>query len=491
MGGYRIFAALVILVSVVSVLTPDSALNIDLSPDRWDFGTLARGETAEGLLTAVNNGTASIRVTLTPACGCLSADPPRLDLAAGASGTFRLLYDSRDDRGEVNKAYIVGTGDAGGPSGSRLYSVGGFVVGSMPGETALPAAGGPGDIIYYYYAPGCRSCERFLSEELPRLEENLGIEIDVEKKNALDAETFRELMERMEALGEDFSAFPVLIVGDSALQGDADISRKLPDLLAEKASANRPAPADSGPGGFRVQGAGTGLAALPVLVGGLLDGVNPCAFTTLIFLLASLALAGKGRRDVLVIGLLFSLSVFVTYLAVGLGFFAALRAAAGYALVSLALRWILFAVLLVFSGLSIYDYLKIRAGKPTDMILQLPLGIKQRIHAAIRTRARTAALAGSSLALGFLVSIFEFACTGQVYLPTLAYLVRIREATEALPLLLLYNLGFIAPLLAVFAAAYLGIGSKRIARLFQDHMAAVKVGLALFFIGLAVLTLAG
>ena len=70
------------------------------------------------------------------------------------------------------------------------------------------------------------------------------------------------------------------------------------------------------------------MSVVAVAAAGLLDGVNPCAFTTLIFLLASLALAGRGRREVLAIGAFFSLAVFLTYLAIGLGFFAALRAAA-------------------------------------------------------------------------------------------------------------------------------------------------------------------
>jgi cytochrome c biogenesis protein CcdA len=231
------------------------------------------------------------------------------------------------------------------------------------------------------------------------------------------------------------------------------------------------------------------LAVLPVMAAGLVDGINPCAFTTLIFLLASLALAGKGRREVLAIGALFSLGVFLTYLAVGLGLFAALRAASGVALVSSILRWALFAALVVFAALSVYDYFLIRAGKASEMLLQLPNALKGRIHASIRTRARSAALAGSSLVLGFLVSIFEFACTGQVYLPTLAYLARMQKRTDALGLLLVYNLCFIAPLLVVFAASYFGVSSKRITVLFQKRMGAVKLALAAAFLGLAVLTL--
>ena len=233
------------------------------------------------------------------------------------------------------------------------------------------------------------------------------------------------------------------------------------------------------------------FAVVPILLAGLVDGINPCAFTTLIFLLASLALAGRGRREVLLIGALFTLAVFLTYLGMGLGLFAALRAASAAPVVSLVLRWVLVLVLAVFAGLSVYDFTLIRAGRSSEMLLHLPSALKRRIHTSIRGTMRTTALAGSSLVLGFLVSIFEFACTGQVYLPMLGVLARLHRQADALALLALYNLCFIAPLLVVFGASYLGVSSGRITTLFQAHMGKVKLGLAAVFIGLAVFTLVG
>jgi cytochrome c biogenesis protein CcdA len=149
----------------------------------------------------------------------------------------------------------------------------------------------------------------------------------------------------------------------------------------------------------------------------------------------------------------------------------------------------LFAVLIVFAVLSVYDYFKIRSGKASEILLQLPNSLKLKIHASIRNRAKTTALAFSSLGLGFLVSIFEFACTAQVYLPTLAYLARQKGRSDAIGLLVLYNLAFIAPLIVVFIASYLGVGSKKIAMVFQKRMGAVKLGLATVFVVLAILTL--
>jgi cytochrome c biogenesis protein CcdA len=150
---------------------------------------------------------------------------------------------------------------------------------------------------------------------------------------------------------------------------------------------------------------------------------------------------------------------------------------------------VLVGVLFVFAALSARDALLARRGRTTEMALQLPKLFKRRIHESIRGRVRSTALVLSSLTLGVLVSVFEFACTGQVYLPTLAYLARIGQA-RAMLLLAVYNLGFIAPLLAVFAAGYAGVTSHRLATLVQRHLVAVKVAFALFFLALAVLTLA-
>ena len=93
-----------------------------------------------------------------------------------------------------------------------------------------------------------------------------------------------------------------------------------------------------------------------------------------------------------------------------------------------------------------------------------------------------------ALVLGFLVSVFELACTGQVYFPTLVYLVRIRPDAGSFFYLLLYNLGFILPLGAVFLLAYLGVGSQRLAGFARRSLAAAQLALAVLFLGLAVLT---
>lgn len=484
---------------------------------------IAQGARIEATVVVANHSRTPAAVTFVSTCSCLTVAPDSRIIPAGGEASFRLGYDSADDTGNTAKAFIVHTDlpgmqrlsyvlrgtvraerqDAPAPSGVWIrQGIGPTGSAEMPRSTVatemprkMPrstvravATEMPRSTVAalaYYYTPGCRSCEEFLSTEVPRLEKELGIRIDIQRKDVLDPALYEELSSFANSQGQSIRAIPALRIGSTLLQGDQEIRAKLAEVLA---STVPPAPAAvvAVPAPLADR-----LAVFPVMAAGLLDGINPCAFTTLIFLLASLALAGRGRREVLVIGLMFSLAVFLTYLCIGLGLFAALRAASAVALVSVLLRWALVIVLFLFAGLSIYDYALIRGGRPSEMLLQLPSALKRQIHASIRTRVRTAALVGSSFVLGFLVSVFEFACTGQVYLPTLAYLVRVHRQLDAVGLLVLYNLCFIAPLLLVFGGSYYGVSSARVTTFFQAHMGKVKLGLAVVFAGLAVFTLVG
>ncbi len=338
----------------------------------------------------------------------------------------------------------------------------------------------------FYYAAGCRSCLRFLRRTVPQLERELGLRLPVREHDILDPGVYEAYQALLRSRGEREKAFPALLAGEQLLQGEPAIRDGI-----------RPALQDARAGGAGEQGSAPAslpgvlpgkLALLPILAAGLLDGINPCAFTTLVFLLSALALAGRSRRQILLIGACFTAAVFLTYLAIGAGLLQGVRLAGAFPVVGAALRWLLIAGLTVLAVLSFYDYFLIRCGRSKDILLQLPDRFKQRIHRDIRKRTRAAGLAASSLVLGFLIAVFELACTGQVYFPTLVYLVRVRPDAGSFFYLLLYNLGFILPLGVIFLLAYFGVASQRLAGFARRSLAGVKLGLAALFLGLAVLT---
>jgi len=468
-----------------------------LAPPEWNFGRIERsGGKVSTEVVVENRSGRDAEIAFISTCECLWITPGKVQVASGESARIELAFDPSGESGSLQKDIIIRTNLEQLPK--ALYLVYGEVTAeSQEAGTALteaeetidekhPQAGSPEHSrsevsVDFYASPGCRSCQRLLRRTIPRVERRTGIPITVREHDILDAEEYAAYREILRGAGQEERAYPALVVGRTVLQGESSIEQQLEDLLLDgpESAVRQPAVTHSN---------ASGLALIPVLAAGLLDGINPCAFATLVFLISALAVAGRSRSQVLQIGLFFSAAVFVTYLMIGLGFFSAIRAASAFPIVASLIRWILIAVLLAFAALSLYDYFQLRSGRTDRVLLQLPRPIKRRLHTDIKNRTRSAALIASSLVLGFLVSLFELACTGQVYFPTLVYLHQVKRDAGSVTYLLLYNLAFILPLLTVFALSYWGISSQKLAVWVQRSMKPVKLLLTGLFLGLAVLT---
>jgi cytochrome c biogenesis protein CcdA len=229
-----------------------------------------------------------------------------------------------------------------------------------------------------------------------------------------------------------------------------------------------------------------GLSAVTVAASGLLDGINPCAFTTIIFFISYLTLVGRRRREILGVGASFTLAVFLSYLALGLGLGEIVQRLSGISLIARLIYAASLVVCLALAILSLVDYVRVRRGRSTEIMLQLPRFLKQRIHKVIREESRTRAYVVGAFVTGVLVSVFELACTGQVYLPMLVFMTGIAEARASAWLyLVLYNVMFVVPLIVVFTVVYMGTTSQQITVIFQRHMGMVKLLTAGLFGGLA------
>ena len=96
-----------------------------------------------------------------------------------------------------------------------------------------------------------------------------------------------------------------------------------------------------------------------------------------------------------------------------------------------------------------------------------------------------------SILLGILVSIFELVCTGQIYFPTIAYMIKAQtHRMNAIMYLILYNAAFIIPLLVVLVAVTTGMSIKRIEIWFKSHLGLSKIGVTLLFGVLTIVLLA-
>ena len=340
----------------------------------------------------------------------------------------------------------------------------------------------------YFYQVGCKECNRaaadikYLQSQYPQLV--------IEEFNIYENTPLANWMAERTGRSADLKV-PALFIGDGAWIGEGEIAPQNlePALKSLNASGSSrfwdafDATQATGALGAKFQSMGW----LAILLAGLVDGLNPCAFATIVFFISYLTLSGRKGKEVIFTGISFTLGVFVTYLLVGLGFYKVLDLIKGALAVISTIVYAATALLcLVLAVLSIKDYFTARSGELEDMALNLPKALRRRINATIHNSKKIGAYALGAFISGVLVSLLELACTGQIYLPTIIFMSSVPELRgKAVANLLLYNLMFIIPLIVVFVLAYYGTTSKQLTAFLKKHAAAVKLGMALVFLTLA------
>ena len=343
--------------------------------------------------------------------------------------------------------------------------------------------------VAYFYQTGCKECARsetdlaYLQDKYPQM--------IIEEFNIYDeAGLANWLAERVDRV-EDLHT-PAIFISDQAWIGEEEIRPQTIEPVLESllvtGSPRLWNEYNPEKGGQTLMERFQKLGWVAVLLAGLVDGLNPCAFATIIFFVSYLALSGHQGKQILLTGASFTIGVFLAYLLVGLGFYKVLDLIKDYMNILSKIVYGLTALFcLVLAFLSIRDYFKTRHGDLDDMALKLPEPLRKRINATVREGRKSSSYYLSAFVVGLVVSILELACTGQIYLPVIISMSTLPELRgRAVLFLLLYNLMFIVPLIIVFILAYFGTTSKDLSAFLKKHAAAVKIGMAIVFLLLAV-----
>ncbi|OIO34238.1 MAG: hypothetical protein AUJ70_01515 [Candidatus Omnitrophica bacterium CG1_02_40_15] len=368
-------------------------------------------------------------------------------------------------------------------------------------------------MVLVFYAVGCRSCMEVERDVLPGIEEKYGNKIAIEKYDIGISRNYGQMARLEKLYGVEGGYVPEIIVSKYVLMGKEKIKAGL-DKVIEKALSE---PRDSKTSGLTKEDIAAYQApsvveslmlsrfasfkAYTIGMAGFLDGINPCAFTTIVFFISFLAFIGYRKREMILAGIFFTIAVFMAYFLIGLGIFRFLRSLSAFGYLALTINILIGSFAFLLGILSVIDYFKFRKTKDAKTsILQLPQSIKNKIHSIIggdfrpdKKSGRRALLriAWIAFTTGFMVSILESICTGQMYLPTIAYVLRMPDKhMPALMYLLVYNLAFITPLIIVFILGLFGATSSTFSKFMQKHFGFVKLSTAaLFFILAAVIVI--
>jgi len=196
-----------------------------------------------------------------------------------------------------------------------------------------------------------------------------------------------------------------------------------------------------------------GLVSLPLItIAGLVDGINPCAIGMMVLLLGYLLVFAKqdGKttdKRVLLVGTVYILSVFITYVLVGLLFYSSI---AQFHL-DVFRGWfnkVLGALLFIAGIIQIKDFFK----PEWPIHLRIPTASKSKLMPLIEK-----ASIPTTIVLGILVTLLETPCSLPIYVGTAAILA---QSGLALPYIigyfLYYNFLFVLPLIVVLVVVWKG-----------------------------------
>lgn len=335
-----------------------------------------------------------------------------------------------------------------------------LLIGEITSQPNHPVPG----FFYNIHCGACHSAKEFIEEVVARRPD-----IRVEQYDLFNNTTNRELFEAVKTeFGRNTLSYPIVIIGPVMLEGNEAIKTYFEPLAAAASEQARDPLSSLLSVVYQSEKKpGEGISILLILGAGLLDGINPCAFAVLVFLLTYL-LTLSNRRRVLLTGLVYTSAVFAFYYLSGVGIFTIVQTTGlvtGFSVIA--------GIIALTAGLLMIKDAIIPGKGPT---LAIPESRKATITAYIEKSSLPAAAI-----LGVLVGMFELPCTGGIYLSIISMISLKTDLMTGLWYLVVYNIAFIFPLLIITGLVYWGISPERVNswRLEQRRLLRLIIGLIL------------
>lgn len=356
-------------------------------------------------------------------------------------------------------------------------------------------------LVRVFHLPHCKACIKVINDVLPPIAEKYGDKVQWEYFDISERASYEQFLQLEQSVGRQL-ATPTILIGNKVMVGVTETADHLDEFIGEELAASQKKVVPLEGQGVNLLERFRSFGPLAVIGAGLVDGVNPCAFTVIVFFVSFLTFMGYRRRELVLISLAYIFAVFLTYLSLGFGLFRVLYSLKAFYILAKAIYLVIGALSLFLGCVAMNDYfLYKRTGRTEGLALQLPKPVKDKIHSIVGAyyrkdkNAQPRAPLGlflSAFAVGFLVSLLEAVCTGQLYLPTIVFVLKEGSLRiRALFYLIVYNIMFILPLVAVFLFAFAGVTSKQFEAFTRRNIALIKIAMAAVFFALGIVLWVG
>ncbi len=348
--------------------------------------------------------------------------------------------------------------------------------------------------IHYFIKDQCPQCQN-LSTFLEDIAKKY--QIDFKIYNVSENKENQQLYQKLqEFYGLSFSGFPMVFLGDSYLIGNKSIKENIEKVILRCKKETCPCPVEQikqtlkqipAPSTFTPEekkeikislfgkeikiSSQSSMLFLGIILGSA-DGINPCMFSVLLFLLTYLLAIGSKKKAIKV-GLVFALGVFVIYFLFMLGMINLISLIG----VIQKIKIIVAIFAFIASLILIKDFFAYGKG----ISLEIPESAKPTIEKLIKKGTIP-----SAILLAILSSLVELPCTAGI---PLVYTTLLAQRGGAYILYLVwYNIFFVLPLLIIIAGvafAWAQVDKVEKWRLnFRKYMRLIA-GLILLFLAIA------
>lgn len=254
--------------------------------------------------------------------------------------------------------------------------------------------------------------------------------------------------------GESVEFENAINVNGWKLQWNGEAPQESPQETDNIAVSNESAHGAPGEGGNQSvnQEAGQDLEELniaKILSLAAVDAVNPCAIAVLtLMLIAIITYNPENRRNVLLAGLAFTLSIYVIYMVYGLVIIKFFQVVQALTSMRLMLYVILGFVAIILGVLNIKDFFSY---SPGGAFTEMPVFMRPKVKKIIEGIVSPS----GAFAVGAFVTIFLLPCTIGPYIIAGGILSMV-ELMETIPWLMIYNLIFVLPMIIITLGVYIG-----------------------------------
>lgn len=208
-----------------------------------------------------------------------------------------------------------------------------------------------------------------------------------------------------------------------------------------------------------------------VIITGLLDSVNPCAFAVILLLIAFLFTIRKSRGQIIRLGAIYVAVIFLVYLAIGLGILSTVRLSEEPHFVARVGSYLLIGLGL----LNLIEYL----WPAFPIKLHMPAAAHKKVNQLLKVASVPA-----TIGIGFIVGLCTFPCSGGIYVSIITLLNAKTTLGWGLVYLTLYNLLFILPLIVILLAVGNRVVAKQLATWEREHALSLRLWFGVTMIGL-------